>query len=169
MSSQENETTPSSHWKELGEEDPHGKIYDCERAELTMGRLTDDELANAAFMNYDIRPNIQDIIDGKAFSPIVWMTAVKDRIRWLSRSLEKELQKQKPKFAATVDGKEIPPYQQRVYEELNELQERFNNLCKFLDSQSFHDVDPIQKDLLTRQKLVMKMFIDILLERISNF
>lgn len=79
--------TPSSHWAAAGEPDPHGNRYDCERAALALGKLTDDELANGAFMNYDVRPPLQDIIDGKAYSPIAWMTAVKDRIRWLSRKL----------------------------------------------------------------------------------
>lgn len=84
-------STPAAEWRVNGEPDPHGSHYDCERAKLTMGKLTDDELANGAFLNYDIRPNLQDIIAGKAFSPIAWMTAVKDRIRWLSRrSVESE-------------------------------------------------------------------------------
>ena len=80
-------STPAATWRALGESDPHGSAYDCERAALCMGKLTDDELANGAFMNYDVRPSIQAIIEGKAFSPIAWMTAVKDRIRWLSRHL----------------------------------------------------------------------------------
>lgn len=81
--------TPSSRWSATGESDPFGRQYDCERAKLAMGHLTDDELANGAFMNYDVRPSLQDIIDRKANSPIAWMTAVKDRIRWLSRALER--------------------------------------------------------------------------------
>ena len=80
-------STPSATWRAEGKPDPHGVIYDCERAKLCMGGLTDDELANGAFMNYDVRPPLQAIIEGKAFSPIAWMTAVKDRIRWLSRRL----------------------------------------------------------------------------------
>lgn len=78
-------STPAAAWRLEGKPDPHGVIYDCERAKLCMGGLTDDELANGAFMNYDVRPSLQAIIEGKAFSPIAWMTAVKDRIRWLSR------------------------------------------------------------------------------------
>ena len=85
----EQTATPSSHWRAEGQADPHAGHYDCERAALAMGNLTDDELANAAFVNYDVRPPLQDIIAGKAYSPIAYMTAVKDRIRWLSRSLEK--------------------------------------------------------------------------------
>ncbi len=77
--------TPASGWSDRGEPDPHAGQYDCERHQLTMGRFTDDELANGAFLNYDVRPSIHDIIAGKVFSPIAWMTAVKDRIRWLSR------------------------------------------------------------------------------------
>ena len=81
--------TPSSHWRAEGKADPHAGHYDCERAALAMGNLTDDQLANAAFMFYNDYPSLQDVIDGKAFPPITYMTAVKDRIRWLSRSLEK--------------------------------------------------------------------------------
>jgi hypothetical protein len=80
-------TTPAAQWREKGEPDPHGDRYDCERAALCMGDLSDDELANGAFMNYDHRPSPQEIIAGTAHSPIAWMTAVKDRIRWLSRKL----------------------------------------------------------------------------------
>ena len=87
----EQTATPSSHWRAEGQADPHAGHYDCERAALAMGNLTDDELANAAFVNYDVRPPLQDIIAGKAYSPIAYMTAVKDRIRWLSRSLEKAI------------------------------------------------------------------------------
>ena len=92
--------TPRATWAMNGEPDPHGDRYNCARADLCMGAMTDDELANAAFMNYDVRPHPQDIIDGKAFSPIAYMTAVKDRIRWLSRRLDKverpEQQPQEP-------------------------------------------------------------------------
>jgi hypothetical protein len=81
--------TPAAAWRLKGEADPHGNSYECERAALTLGKLTDDELANAAFMNYDHRPPLQDVVDGKAHMPIVYMTAVKERIRWLSRALVK--------------------------------------------------------------------------------
>lgn len=79
--------TPASRWSANGELDPHAGHYDGPRESLPMGNLTDDDLANGAFMNFDVRPPLQAIIDGKAFSPIGWMTAVKDRIRWLSRRL----------------------------------------------------------------------------------
>lgn len=81
--------TPSSQWRASGEADPHAGRYDCERAALAMGDLTDDELANGAFMNYNAPLDVHGIVLGTASSPIAWMTAVKDRIRWLSRSLEK--------------------------------------------------------------------------------
>ena len=80
---------PSSNWSADGKPDPHGKTYDCERAGLHMGNMTDDELANGAFLNYDQPLNVAGILAGTHHSPIAWMTAVKDRIRWLSRSLEK--------------------------------------------------------------------------------
>jgi hypothetical protein len=81
--------TPAANWRVDGEPDPHGGHYDCERAALCMGGLTDDELANAAYMNYDRNPSMQEMMEGRAFRPIVYMTAVKERIRWLSRALEK--------------------------------------------------------------------------------
>lgn len=89
--------TPSSRWKINGEPDPHAGQYDGERAALAMGNLTDDELANGAFMNYDRPLDVEAILARKPgyFSPIAWMTAVKERIRWLSRSLERELQRTK--------------------------------------------------------------------------
>jgi len=69
--------------------DPHGTRYDCERAALALGDMSDDELANGAFLNYDQRLSVADMLSPKPgqHMPIVWMTAVKDRIRWLSRKL----------------------------------------------------------------------------------
>lgn len=88
---QRSASTPSSQWSADGESDPHEKRYDCERAALCMGNLTDDELANGAFMNYDAPLDLHGIMAGRVHSPIAWMTAVKDRIRWLSRALERTL------------------------------------------------------------------------------
>ncbi|KVP39766.1 hypothetical protein [Burkholderia ubonensis] len=51
------------------------------------GMRPDDELANAAYLNYDTRPPVHELVAGTAFMPIVYMTAVKERIRWLSRKL----------------------------------------------------------------------------------
>lgn len=66
--------TPSSRWKEEGIADPHGDVYDCERVDLPCGHMTDDELANAL-----------------AFQPsAALLKAARDRIRWLSRQLEKK-------------------------------------------------------------------------------
>lgn len=81
--------TTASGWRENGEPDPHGTRYECQRESLAMGGLTDDQLANGAFLNYDRPLDIHAIMtkqEGYA-SPIAWMTAVKDRIRWLSRQL----------------------------------------------------------------------------------
>lgn len=82
------QATPSSNWKVRGEADPHVGKYDGERSTLMLGKLTDDELANAVFTYYDIRPPLEDILSGKANSPIAYVTAAKERIRWLSRKLE---------------------------------------------------------------------------------
>lgn len=37
--------TPAANWRQNGEADPFGKRYECERASLPLGNLTDDELA----------------------------------------------------------------------------------------------------------------------------
>lgn len=97
--------TPSSHWHAAGEADPHAGHYDRERAALTLGSLTDDELANGAFMNYDQRLPLADMLNPKPgqHMPIVWMTAVKDRIRWLSRALERATVQQSLTVAETDD------------------------------------------------------------------
>lgn len=85
--------TPPFRWKVTGEEDPHGDRYDCERAQLAMGKWSDDELANGAFLNYDRPFDVNLVVSGRQIPPISWMTGVKDRIRWLSRHLETALSK----------------------------------------------------------------------------
>lgn len=82
--------TPSSKWRQSGEADPHGNTYACERADLVMGSYTDDELANAVFMHDHHSLDIEAILRGEP-SSIALLTAAKDRIRWLSRSLDDAL------------------------------------------------------------------------------
>ena len=79
--------TPDAKWRKDGEPDPHGTRYDRDRASLAMGDLTDDELANAVFMYGNDTPDMREVIAGTAKMPIVYLTAAKDRIRWLSRQL----------------------------------------------------------------------------------
>lgn len=80
--------TPAAHWRQNGEADPFGKRYECERASLPLGNLTDDELANAVFMYGDSIPSATELMNG-AHMPIAYLTAAKERIRWLSRQLER--------------------------------------------------------------------------------
>jgi len=84
----EPQPTPSSTWRASGEEDPHVGKYDGERATLCLGDYTDDQLANAVFLHGNSTPPLHDVIAGKARMPIVYLTAAKERIRWLSRKLE---------------------------------------------------------------------------------
>lgn len=65
-------STPAARWRDNGEPDPFGDRYDRERASLCGGHMTDDEVANAMYLD----PGIANL------------TAAKDRIRWLSRALE---------------------------------------------------------------------------------
>jgi len=78
--------TPSSRWSENGEGDPHGDTYNCERAELAMGDLSDDEMANAVFLYGDKQLSVAELMSGVK-PPILYLMAAKDRIRWLSRQL----------------------------------------------------------------------------------
>lgn len=94
--------TPAAHWRENGEPDPHAKCTDQERAELPLGNLTDDELANEVFLHGDSQPSIAEVIAGTAKMPIVYLTAAKERIRWLSRKLvgaEQGMQEARTKIA----------------------------------------------------------------------
>jgi hypothetical protein len=95
-------STPDAIWRVKGEEDPHGAMYNGERAALMLGNLTDDELANAVYIHGNAHPHPADIIAGKAISGIVYLTAAKERIRWLSRKVH-ELKEQ---LRDKIDGQQ---------------------------------------------------------------
>ncbi len=82
--------TPAARWRQDGQADPHGDHYNCQRAALTLGELTDDELANGVFLHGNEPLNINALLRKTPgyHSAVVWLTAGKDRIRWLSRALE---------------------------------------------------------------------------------
>ena len=86
----EAQKTPAAKWRQEGQADPHGDHYNCQRAALTLGEYTDDELANGVFLHGNEPLNINALLRKTPgyHSAIVWLTAAKDRIRWLSRSLE---------------------------------------------------------------------------------
>jgi hypothetical protein len=83
-------STPSSNWKETGAEDPHGSRFDVERGQLVLGHLTDDEMANAVYMHGNAKLTHAQILAGELM-PHAYLTGARDRIRWLSRALEKAL------------------------------------------------------------------------------
>lgn len=78
--------TPGARWAATGEPDPHGTRYDCERSELAMGNLSDDELANAVFIHGDRNLTFAQMTSGE-LPGSAYLAAAKDRIRWLSRAL----------------------------------------------------------------------------------
>jgi hypothetical protein len=86
----EAQKTPAARWRQDGQADPHGDHYNCQRAALTLGELTDDELANGVFLHGNEPLNINALLRKTPgyHSAVVWLTAGKDRIRWLSRALE---------------------------------------------------------------------------------
>lgn len=99
------EGTPANRRGDNGEIDHFAHYIDRERADLPLGDYTDDELANAIFIHYDMVPSVEDMLSGKAKMPIVYMTAGKERIRWLSRKLIEALGLNKdatPKVPAEV-------------------------------------------------------------------
>jgi len=77
--------TTSSSWFDKNEVDPHEKRFtDVERTTLALGRLTDDQLANAVYLHNHREMNFEAILSGEP-SSIALLTAAKERIRWLSR------------------------------------------------------------------------------------
>ena len=77
----------SSDWKKEGKEDPHGNYYEnSTRGELALGHLTDDQMANLAYLESDVFRHRNDPVrNGHNIMPIVIATGVKERLRWLSR------------------------------------------------------------------------------------
>lgn len=94
-------STPGARWREAGEPDPHAGKYDQERAELCLGHMSDDELANEVFLNGDKQPTVDELIAGNRPPPFVLLTAAKERIRWLSRALAKATGEEFKKWAIT--------------------------------------------------------------------
>ena len=110
--------TPSSRWLVDGKEDPHPKLINEERGSLMLGNFTDEELANAIYMHGN--PNDAEkqrrLLKGEIMD-LAYLTAAKERIRWLSRHLEVQL-KANSKLADMVKyllkeiddfGFELPP------------------------------------------------------------
>ncbi len=113
--------TPAAQWRADSESDPHGSRYDCERAALALGDMTDDELANAVFLYGNERPSMDAVIAGRAMMPIVYLTAAKDRIRWLSRKLVESCV---ARAAAPVSGPSRAEFIKRVLLSVAEIPDR---------------------------------------------
>lgn len=81
--------TPPNRWSLNGEEDQFADYLSKKRKDLTLGQYTDDELANGVYMNGDGPIDLRKMQDPNAdyYPPIAWLTAGKERIRWLSRKL----------------------------------------------------------------------------------
>lgn len=82
-------STPSRHKDNF----PH--YINKERADLTLGNLTDDQLAVEVYMYgnpYDHERTLR-LMNGDTPS-IAYMTAAKERIRWLSRHLDAALERE---------------------------------------------------------------------------
>lgn len=62
-----------------------------------------------------------------------------------------------------------PDYQQRVLDELSELDARIRLLYDFLHTKLYESLDPAEQDRLTRQHDIMTQYAAILNERIRAF
>ena len=89
-------STPSSRWFVEGSEDYHPDLINKDRGGLMLGDHTDDELANELFLygNMSDYEKTRALLSGKC-SSIAYLTAGKERIRWLSRHLEGSLANEK--------------------------------------------------------------------------
>lgn len=85
-------STPSSNWFKDGDPDNFPKLINKERGDLMLGDHTDDELANAIFMygNPCDHEKTRRLMAGE-LTDMAYLTAGKERIRWLSRHLEAQL------------------------------------------------------------------------------
>lgn len=100
-------STPSSNCLATGGDDDFPELVNQDRASLCLGKLTDDEMATLVFMQGDIskeddmRLMLAHMEAGKDYySKIAAVTGGKERIRWLSRHLEKSLREQRSQRTA---------------------------------------------------------------------
>jgi len=92
--STEKKPAPGFRWLEEGKEDPFARYCDRPFDELPMADWTSDELANYGFMQYNRSMDEEAAIlvgqlDGSTdhVPKIAFMTAIQQRMRWLSRQL----------------------------------------------------------------------------------
>jgi len=63
----------------------------------------------------------------------------------------------------------MQPHQQRVVEEKNELSEKLDKLETFEGGQIYSNLPPAEQSRLARQLLIMKLYEQVLSERIAAF
>ena len=67
------------------------------------------------------------------------------------------------------DTDQLPPYQQRVIQERNELDSKLGSLLTFIGTPVFHSLDGADRALLKQQADVMAEYSRILSIRIARF
>ena len=129
---------------------------------MAMGNLTDDELANGAFLNYDRKLDVEALMAKKPgyYPPIAWMTAVKDRIRWLSRSLEKATAPSQTQLVEAFDAciaAELPRVSHVQYDSY-EICKRFaSEVRKRITATPVPSSAPMEMCLCEAKKLVLRV------------
>ena len=63
----------------------------------------------------------------------------------------------------------MEPYQQRVVEELKEIEGRREKICAFLESEKGKQLPEAEKRRMTRQYFILNLYELVLEERIANF
>jgi hypothetical protein len=79
----------------------------------------------------------------------------------MAKEVELELNLEKPE--------NVQAYQERVFDELNDLVVRYNALVTFIAGEIFSTVPSNERARLTLQSTIMRSYILVLKQRISNF
>ncbi len=68
-----------------------------------------------------------------------------------------------------IEMKKYNGFQERVINELEELNEKLSKLSDFLQTEFYDSLPQIEQDMLLMQKNVMTVYANILASRISRF
>ena len=138
------------------------ELISKKREDLVLGDLTDNQLANAVFLFGNSRPDIQDVIDGKAKMPIVYLTAAKERIRWLTRQLgeqQKEIDEQQRMMrlhsnVLTAANNHIISLETELTQKQNEIETQFKRENITLEIVKQNGLMPHLREVLHREGLI---------------
>lgn len=136
--------------------------------------------ATPAFMDTEVRNCSAEHPDGFDY-PVLKINTLEGAMTvksgdWIIKGVKGEFYPCKPDiFAATYDevpqapASTLPPHQQRVLDEKQELDERLEKLLAFHSTPIFHGLPESEQIRLERQAVAMRTYSEILGERIAAF